>query len=180
MHGAWQFVALASADRADPVVSHQVAGAGRFVGRAADSCSSSGAASSGGRASCHGVWGSCRGRARVEFRGGGTGLTNGEHRRRGRIWGERGSRRQGCADTLAEELERYTVVELKAELRARQMLVGGLKEDLTRRLSREAAGEATYKVACTIARRSGVVIPLGALRSDETLAAWCQQRLQQL
>ena len=92
---------------------------------------------------------------------------------------ERGSRRQGCADTLAEELERYTVADLKAELRARQMLVGGLKEDLTRRLSRDAAGDATYKVACTIARRSGAVIPLGAFRSDESLAAWCQQQLQQ-
>jgi hypothetical protein len=62
---------------------------------------------------------------------------------------------------LAEELERHTVAELKAELRARQMLVGVFKEDLTRRLSGEAAGEATYKVACTIARRSGVVIPRG-------------------
>ena len=100
MHGAWQFVALVQdtpfPSRCNPGGGQPTgqtqwsaiksAGAGRFVGRAADSCSSSGAASSGGRASCHGISGSCAGRASGEFRGGGTGLTNGEHRRRGRMW----------------------------------------------------------------------------------------------
>ena len=102
----------------------------------------------------------------------GEGARQGEGARRATL------RRRLHEDTVAEELLRYTVAQLKVELRTKGLLVGGLKEDLVRRLAPAMASEELFKVACSVSDLRDRAIPLEALRSDEELRRWIESGLE--
>ena len=88
------------------------------------------------------------------------------------------ARRHVQTNTVAEELAQYSVAVLKLELKAKGLLVGGLKGDLVRRLRPAMASDEMYRVACRVSEARNAAIPLEALRSDEGLRGWIEHGLE--
>jgi hypothetical protein len=81
-------------------------------------------------------------------------------------------------NTVAEELAQYSVAVLKKELKAKGLLVGGLKDDLVRRLRPAMASDEMYRVACRVSEARNAAIPLESLRSDVGLRGWIEHGLE--
>ncbi len=88
------------------------------------------------------------------------------------------SRRRVQTTTVAEELVQYSVALLKVELKAKVLLVGGLRDDLVRRLRPATASDEMFRVAWRISEARNAAIPLEALRSDEELRRWIEHGLE--
>ncbi len=78
-----------------------------------------------------------------------------------------------CAETLSEELAKYSMTILKQELKEKHLLLGGLKGDMVARLLPAMADETVFQVACGLANQHSRSIPLGSLRSNQELTNWC-------
>ena len=89
------------------------------------------------------------------------------------------TRRHVQTNTVAEELAQYSVAVLKKELKAKGFLVGGLKDDLVRRLRPAMASDEMYRVACRVSEARNAAIPLESLRSDVGLRDWIEHGLEQ-
>ncbi len=81
-------------------------------------------------------------------------------------------------NTVAEELAQHSVALLKLELKAKGLLVGGLKDDLVRRLRPAMASDEIFRVACRVSEARNAAIPLEALCSDEGLRSWIEHGLE--
>ena len=88
------------------------------------------------------------------------------------------TRRHVQTNTVAEELAQYSVAVLKLELKAKGLLVGGLKDDLVRRLRPAMASDEMYRVACRVSEARNAAIPLESLRSDVGLRGWIEHGLE--
>ena len=94
------------------------------------------------------------------------------------VGARRATMRRHVQTTVAEELAQYSVAVLKKELKAKGLLVGGLKADLVRRLRPAMASDEMYRVACRVSEARNAAIPLESLRSDSGLRDWIEHGLE--
>ncbi len=95
------------------------------------------------------------------------------------VGARRATMRRHVQTTVAEELVQYSVAVLKKELKAKGLLVGGLKADLVWRLRPAMASDEVYRVACRVSEARNAAIPFESLRSDSGLRDWIEHGLEQ-